>query len=137
MDPLSTCLLFEQFLAQRRYLKNVTPSTDSPPLTKSSLQQFVVSNGAVPEVEVRMEQVPATIIRVVDAGTGAPVNADVSIKGTTINSMTEMAVRVDAGTFKVWLRPGNYRVQVGAPGYPYKSVNMTTPTADVNIAITH
>jgi hypothetical protein len=27
MDPLSTCLLFEQFLAQRRYLKNVTPAT--------------------------------------------------------------------------------------------------------------
>ena len=27
MDPLSTCLLFEQFLAQRRYLRNVTPST--------------------------------------------------------------------------------------------------------------
>lgn len=27
MDPLSTCALFEQFLAQRRYLKNVTPST--------------------------------------------------------------------------------------------------------------
>jgi site-specific recombinase XerC len=60
MDPLSTSVLFEQFLAQRRYLKNVTPSTiewyqtafkalqkalaaDSPPLTKSSLQQFVVS----------------------------------------------------------------------------------------------
>ncbi len=60
MDPLSTCLLFEQFLSQRRYLKNVTPSTiewyqtafkalqkalgaDAPPLTKSSLQQFVVS----------------------------------------------------------------------------------------------
>jgi len=60
MDPLSTCLLFEQFLAQRRYLKNVTPSTLEwyqtafkamqkvlgaavPPLTKSSLQQFVVS----------------------------------------------------------------------------------------------
>ena len=60
MDPLSTCLLFEQFLAERRYLKNVTPSTlewyetafkalqkalgaDVPPLTKSSLQQFVVS----------------------------------------------------------------------------------------------
>jgi len=60
MDPLSTCLLFEQFLAQRRYLKNVTPSTlewyqtafkalqkvlgaDVPPLTKSLLQQFVVA----------------------------------------------------------------------------------------------
>ena len=27
MDPLSTCLLFEQVLAQRRYLWNVTPST--------------------------------------------------------------------------------------------------------------
>jgi integrase/recombinase XerD len=53
-------LLFEQFLAQRRYLRSVTPSTiewyetafkalqkalgaDLPPLTKPSLQQFVVS----------------------------------------------------------------------------------------------
>jgi integrase/recombinase XerD len=60
MDPLSTCLLFKQFLAQRRYLKNVTPSTlewyetafkalqkvlgaEVPPLTKSALHQSVVS----------------------------------------------------------------------------------------------
>ena len=60
MDPLSTSALFEQFLDQRRYLKNVTPSTiewyetafkalqkahdtSTPALTKSSLQQFVVS----------------------------------------------------------------------------------------------
>jgi hypothetical protein len=60
MDPLSTSLLFEQFLAQRRYLKNVTPSiiewyqtafkalqkilgADLPPLTKSALQEFVVA----------------------------------------------------------------------------------------------
>jgi integrase/recombinase XerD len=60
MDPLSTSDLFEQFLAQRRYLKNVTPSTiewyqtafkalqkahhtQAPSLTKSSLQQFVVT----------------------------------------------------------------------------------------------
>jgi hypothetical protein len=63
MDLLSTCSsksLFEQFLAERRYLKNVTPATlewyetawkalqraqgsDSPNLTKSALQSFVVS----------------------------------------------------------------------------------------------
>jgi integrase/recombinase XerD len=60
MDPLSTCALFEQFLAERRYLRNVTSSTlewyqtafkamqkilgaDLPPLTKSVLQQFVVT----------------------------------------------------------------------------------------------
>ena len=60
MDLLSTSFLFEQFLAQRRYLRNVTPSTiewyqtafkalqkalgtAAPPLTKSSLQQFVIS----------------------------------------------------------------------------------------------
>ena len=58
MDPLSTCLLFEQFLGQRRYLQNVTPSTIEwyqtafkalqrslgldPTLTKPSLHQFVV-----------------------------------------------------------------------------------------------
>ena len=27
MDPLSTCVLFGQFLAERRYLRNVTTST--------------------------------------------------------------------------------------------------------------
>ena len=58
MDPLSTTVLFEQFLAQRRYLRNVTPSTiewyqtafkalqralgTEPSLTKTALQQFVV-----------------------------------------------------------------------------------------------
>src|SRR4029453_15189444 len=62
MDPLASCFLFEQFLAQRRYLHNVTPSTiewyetafkalqrasgdESPHLTKSSLQNFVVALG--------------------------------------------------------------------------------------------
>ena len=60
MDLLSTSFLFSQFLDQRRYLKNVTPGTiewyetafkafqrahdtRDPPLTKASLQQFVVS----------------------------------------------------------------------------------------------
>jgi site-specific recombinase XerD len=60
MDPLSTSFLFSQFLDQRRYLKNVTPSTIEwyetafkalqrahatldPAVTKTSLQQFVVS----------------------------------------------------------------------------------------------
>ena len=60
MDPLSTCVLFEQFLVERRYLRNVTASTlewyqtafkslqktlgaDVPPLTKSNLQQFVIA----------------------------------------------------------------------------------------------
>ena len=59
MDPLATSFLFQEFLTQRRYLKNVTPSTiewsetafkalqrslgAEPPLTRSSLQQFVVS----------------------------------------------------------------------------------------------
>jgi hypothetical protein len=59
MDLLSTSRLFEQFLAQRRYLKNVTPSTIEwyetafkalqrehgidPVLSKSSLQSFVTA----------------------------------------------------------------------------------------------
>jgi site-specific recombinase XerD len=60
MDPLSTSALFQQFLRERRYLNNVTPSTiewyetafkalqrtsgeDSPRLTKPSLQGFVVA----------------------------------------------------------------------------------------------
>jgi integrase/recombinase XerD len=60
MDPLATSVLFEHFLSERRYLRNVTTSTlewyktafkslqktlgaDVPPLTKSNLQQFVVA----------------------------------------------------------------------------------------------
>jgi len=60
MDPLSTCLLFKQFLVERRYLRHVTPSTlewyetafkalqkilgaDVPRLSKSNLQAFVVA----------------------------------------------------------------------------------------------
>jgi site-specific recombinase XerD len=59
MDPLATSFLFQQFLTQRRYLKNVTSSTiewyetafkalqrslgTDLPLTKTSLQTFVVA----------------------------------------------------------------------------------------------
>jgi len=59
MDPLSTSRLFQDFLAQRRYLKNVTPSTiewyetafkalqrthgQEPAVTRASLQAFVVA----------------------------------------------------------------------------------------------
>src|SRR5690349_21745387 len=58
MDLLSTSSLFSDFIAQRRYLRNVTPSTiewyetafkalqrthgAEPPLTRSALQSFVV-----------------------------------------------------------------------------------------------
>jgi hypothetical protein len=59
MDLLSTTQLFQQFLAERRYLRNVTPSTiewyetafralqraqniESPLITKTTLQQFVI-----------------------------------------------------------------------------------------------
>jgi hypothetical protein len=58
-DLLSSANLFKQFLNGRRYLKNVTPDTiewyetawkalprtlgtDAPPITKTSLQSFVV-----------------------------------------------------------------------------------------------
>ena len=58
MDLLSTSSLFSDFLAQRRYLRNVTPATiewyetafkalqrthgANPPLTRSALQAFVM-----------------------------------------------------------------------------------------------
>jgi hypothetical protein len=80
MDPLSTSLLFEQFLAQRRYLKNVTPSTiewyqtafkalqkilgtDLPPVTKSALQAFVVAvrqRGVQPVTRLATSARPST-----------------------------------------------------------------------------
>jgi hypothetical protein len=80
MDPLSTSKRFLDFLHERRYLKNVTPSTiewyetafrayqrthgtDSPPLTRPGLQRFVVDlreRGVQPIAE--LTAVPLLII---------------------------------------------------------------------------
>jgi protocatechuate 3,4-dioxygenase beta subunit len=115
-------------LADDTYDLQVTREQYSP-----ARQQVVVSNGAAAEVEVRLEQAPAVIIRLVDA-TGAPVDANVMITDTSRKSVGQPQ-RVDAGSFKAWLKPGSYNANAFGRGFVNKSVPFTTPPNEVRVTI--
>jgi protocatechuate 3,4-dioxygenase beta subunit len=97
-------------------------------------QAVVISNGSASDVDVRMEQVPAVTIHVVDSSTGAPVDANVMITDSS-HAFRGPAARADAGTWRVWLTPGSYIVSVGGIGYVFKSQPFTTPGDDVTIQV--
>ncbi|HEX3577246.1 MAG TPA: carboxypeptidase-like regulatory domain-containing protein [Thermoanaerobaculia bacterium] len=97
-------------------------------------QSVVVANGSTPDVDVRLEQTPAITIHVTDSVTGAPVDANVFIQDPTGASLRGEATRVDSGTFRAWLKAGNYTASIGARGYVFKSQSLTAP-GDVAVAL--
>jgi protocatechuate 3,4-dioxygenase beta subunit len=99
----------------------------------STSQSVVISNGSAPDVEVRMEQTPATTIHVTDSATRAPVDANVTITDAPGGFRGE-AARVELGTFKAWLKAGSYTAAAGARGYVFKSQSFTTP-GDVTVML--
>jgi len=99
----------------------------------TAAQKVVIANGAVPDVEVRMEQTPAITIRVTDSATGQPVDANVMIQEAS-GSYRGQATRIESGTFRAWLKPGSYSAAVNARGYVLKTQNFTTP-ADVTVTL--
>jgi hypothetical protein len=102
----------------------------------ASTQEIVVSNGSVPDVDVRLEQAPAVTVHIVDATTGAPIDGNVFITDATpAHTFSGQAMRVDAGTFKVWLKPGNYKAGANARGYIYNVTSFTTPPTEVTVAL--
>jgi hypothetical protein len=96
-------------------------------------QSVVIANGSTPDIEVRMEQAPPITIHVTDSATGAPVDAAVMITDSS-HAFRGQATRVEAGTWRVWLKPGTYTASVGGRGYIYKTQSFTTP-GDVNIQL--
>jgi protocatechuate 3,4-dioxygenase beta subunit/5-hydroxyisourate hydrolase-like protein (transthyretin family) len=100
----------------------------------TSSQQIVVANGAVPDVEIRLEQGPAVLIHVVDATTGSPIDGNVAVTDAA-HKFNGQATKVDTGTFKVWLKPGSYNASAYARGYVPRMMSFTTPPAEVSVAI--
>ena len=100
----------------------------------TSSRQIVVASGAVPDVEIRLEQGPAVLIHLVDATTGAPIDGNVAVTDAT-HKPNGQATKVDTGTYKVWLKPGSYNANAYARGYVPRMMSFTTPPADVSIAI--
>jgi hypothetical protein len=59
------------------------------------------------------------------------------ISDTATHAFTGQPVRVDTGTFKVWLKPGSYNAGASARGYIFRNMSFTTPPDDVTIALSH
>ena len=117
-------------LADASYNLQVTSDQYAP----SAPQQIVVSNGTVPDVEVRLEQAPAVTIHLVDSTTGSPIDGNIAVMDAA-RRYNGNATRIDNGTFKVWLKPGTYNVSAYARGYLSKTTPITTPPADVTISL--
>jgi len=100
----------------------------------TSSMRIAVSNGAVPDVEVRMQQVPVTVIHVVDAASGEPVPCDIIVYvGMASIPVTPSGV----GVSKVWVTPGPYTINIRAQGYPSKMLDVTLSSGDVTLTIAH
>jgi len=97
-------------------------------------QQIVVANGSVPDVEVRLEQAPAVTIHLTDSATGSPVDGNVAIMDPA-HGFNGHAVRIESGTYKVWLKPGSYNASAYARGYLPRTMSFTTPPAELSIAL--
>jgi len=96
-------------------------------------QTVTVSGGSGPDLSVALSNGTPATIRVVDADTGAAVDAMASVTGGPRN-VTAPAVRGDDGTLKVWVEPGRYRVIVLARGYAQANGDLNVP-GDVSIPV--
>jgi hypothetical protein len=100
----------------------------------TAIQQILVANGSVADVEVRLDQAPAVLIHLSDATTGSPVDGNVAVMDAT-RAFSGQGVRIDSGTYKIWLKPGSYNASAYARGYIAKTASFTTPPGDVSITL--
>lgn len=99
-------------------------------------QQDVAITAAPADIEVRLEGVQPTIVRVTDAATGAPVAASVVANDPKSRSVvSSTSARGEDGTAKLWLAPGNYVLHVAAADYATQNSDLVVPGADVQIAL--
>lgn len=99
-------------------------------------QQVVVAGGGGPEVEVRLEKAPAVTFHVVDAVTGAPIDAGLFV-ATAAHKDPTQATRVEAGVFRAWLQQGSYIATAFARFYVSSTTPFSAPQADVRLAMVH
>jgi protocatechuate 3,4-dioxygenase beta subunit len=98
-------------------------------------RQDVVVPEAVPaEVDVRMEPVQAMIVRTVDAQSGAPVDAFVfaALAGAP-TAPPVPGFRGEPGETRLYLGPGEYRLNVTARGYATQQMNISVPGPEMRV----
>jgi len=100
--------------------ENYTPGT----------QTIVVASGVAPaDVELRLDRGQESVIQIVDAPSGNPINGNATIWSGR-KSMGS-AKPGDDGKMHAWLPPGAYRASVSAPDYVPTTVDLTVPGPEV------
>ena len=98
-------------------------------------QTVTVNNGNAPDVEIRLARAQATGFRVVDAQSGASMDAFISINDGKRQAGSGGPTRDEDGLIRVYVAPGQYKASVNARGYVVQSIDFTAPAAEVRVAL--
>jgi 5-hydroxyisourate hydrolase-like protein (transthyretin family) len=99
-------------------------------------QDITVPDSAPAEVDVRMEPVQAMIVRTVDAQSGAPVDASVWVTSPgALNGPPVQGVRGEPGETRLYLGPGEYRLNINARGYASQQSSISVPGPEVRVQL--
>lgn len=98
-------------------------------------QSRTVTNGGAPDIEIRLERAQPMVFRVVDAQSGAAVDAMISVSQDKKAVAQSRGVRDDDGGIPIYLAPGNYKAFVFAGGYVNQSVDFSAPGPDVCVPL--
>jgi hypothetical protein len=98
-------------------------------------QTITVASGSAQEVEFKLDRAQATLFRVVDAQSGATMDAFVSISDGSKQIGNGGPTREEDGTIRVYIGPGQYKAYVSARGFVQQSIDFTTPGPEVRVTL--
>ncbi|HEV7919385.1 MAG TPA: carboxypeptidase regulatory-like domain-containing protein [Thermoanaerobaculia bacterium] len=98
-------------------------------------RDVTVTGGQPPPVELQLEPAEASLVRVVDAVNGRPLEAYVSVSDghQTVFSTTSTA---DDGIARVFVAPGTYQLTVHSQGYAQMGASLVAPGPEVRVVMT-
>jgi hypothetical protein len=98
-------------------------------------QTITVTGGSAPEVEFRLERAQPTSFRIVDAQSGATMDAFISINDGKKLVSSGGPTRDEDGTIRVYVAAGQYKAYVNARGYVQQNIDFTAPGPEVRVTL--
>jgi uncharacterized GH25 family protein len=98
-------------------------------------QTINVTAGSAPEVEFRLERAQPTSFRVVDAQSGATMDAIISVNDGKKLVGNGGPARDEDGAIRVYVGAGQYKAFVNARGYVQQSIDFTAPGPEVRVTL--
>ncbi|HEX9492292.1 MAG TPA: carboxypeptidase-like regulatory domain-containing protein, partial [Thermoanaerobaculia bacterium] len=97
-------------------------------------QTVVVAAGNAPDVEVHLEHGQETTIRVVDAQSGAALQANAAVWDGRKQLATGASQSSDSA-IHFWLQPGHYKASIYSRGYMTQFVDLPVPGPELRVAL--